>query len=280
MEVLSEHGCFGGVQGYYRHDSKECGLPMAFSVYRPPQAEVGPVPVLLFLAGLTCTHETFAIKAGAQRLAAEHGLMLLAPDTSPRGAGIDGEDTDWDLGTGAAFYLDAAQSPWDAHYRMESWLLQELIPLVRGGFPADPERLGICGHSMGGHGALTLALRHPDRFASVSAFAPICAPSRCPWGEKAFSAYLGDDRDLWQAHDASALMQAAGTPRFDTILIDQGLDDQFLAEQLHPDAFQQACQGAGQGLELRMHAGYDHGYFFIQSFIADHLAHHARKLVS
>jgi len=280
LERISEHRCFGGWQRYYRHESQVIGLPMRFSVYVPPQAEEGPVPVLFFLAGLTCTEETFMIKAGAQRFAAEHGLMLVTPDTSPRGAGIAGEDDDWDFGSGAGFYLDATQTPWAAHYRMESYVAQELFDLIAtsGEFPADRQRIGITGHSMGGHGALTLALRHPTRFRSVSAFAPIANPTHCPWGIKAFTHYLGKDHDAWKQHDASELMKQAHTPFPEGILIDQGLADQFLPNQLRPDIFEAACAKSAQPLTLRRHAGYDHGYYFISTFIADHLAFHAERL--
>ncbi|PWF21564.1 S-formylglutathione hydrolase [Corticimicrobacter populi] len=280
LERISEHRCFGGWQRYYRHESQVIGLPMRFSVYVPPQAEEGPVPVLFFLAGLTCTEETFMIKAGAQRFAAEHGLMLVTPDTSPRGAGIAGEDDDWDFGSGAGFYLDATQTPWAAHYRMESYVAQELFDLIAssGEFPADRQRIGITGHSMGGHGALTLALRHPTRFRSVSAFAPIANPTHCPWGIKAFTHYLGKDHETWKQHDASELMKQAHTPFPEGILIDQGLADQFLPNQLRPDIFEAACAQSAQPLTLRRHAGYDHGYYFISTFIADHLAFHAERL--
>lgn len=277
MEVLAEHRCFGGVQGYYRHESAAIGLPMSFAIFSPP-GDAAKRPALLFLAGLTCNHETFAIKAGAQRLAAELGIAIITPDTSPRGAGVPGEDQDWDLGSGAGFYLDACEPPWDRHYRMESYLLIDLLPLAAERFDIDLSRIGICGHSMGGHGALTLALRHSEQFVSVSALAPICAPSRCAWGQKAFTAYLGADQARWLPHDASALMQAAGGPRFDSILIDQGLADNFLEPQLNPAVFEQACREVEQGLQMRTHPGYDHGYYFIQSFIADHLRHHAQRL--
>ncbi|MBS0468177.1 MAG: S-formylglutathione hydrolase [Proteobacteria bacterium] len=280
IELLSSHACFGGEQRFYRHASREIGLPMQFAVYLPPQALAGAsVPALLYLAGLTSTEETFPIKAGAQRLAAELGLALIAPDTSPRGAGVAGEADAWDFGVGAGFYLDATQEPWARHWRMESYLLQELLPLIKSALPVDGERLGIFGHSMGGHGALTLALRHPGRFKSLSAFAPICAPTRCPWGEKAFSGYLGPDRDAWARHDATLLMQEQPREPYPAgILIDQGLADKFLAEQLHPQLLEAACAAIGQPLTLRRHAGYDHGYYFIQSFIEDHLRHHARQL--
>ncbi|WP_313073774.1 S-formylglutathione hydrolase [Melaminivora sp.] len=279
-ELLSTHACFGGEQRFYRHASREIGLPMRFAVFLPPQALGGtPVPALIYLAGLTCTEETFPAKAGAQRLAAELGLALIAPDTSPRGARVPGEDEAWDFGVGAGFYLDATQAPWARHWRMESWLVAELLPLLAEHLPIAGDRLGLAGHSMGGHGALTLALRHPGRFKSLSALAPICAPTRCPWGEKAFTGYLGADRKAWGAHDATELMSAqAAAPYPGGLLIDQGLDDKFLAEQLHPHLFEAACEAAGQPLTLRRHAGYDHGYYFVQTFMDDHLRHHARQL--
>jgi S-formylglutathione hydrolase len=282
MERLGEHACFGGVQGFYQHASTTIGLPMKFSVYQPPQAKEGPVPVLFFLAGLTCTEETFMMKAGAQRYAAEHGMMLVAPDTSPRDTGIAGVADSWDVGNGAGFYLDATEAPWASHFRMESYLVDELLALIVREFPARADAVGIFGHSMGGHGALTLALRHPEVFRSVSAFAPIAAPSQCPWGEKAFGQYLGADQTTWDAHDASTLMaKSAETPFPNGILIDQGLADNFLdAQQLLPEVFEAACRHAGQPLILRRHAGYDHGYYFIASFIADHLAFHHRNLSS
>ena len=280
MELLSEHGCFGGQQRFYKHDSKEIDLPMRFSVFLPPQAAHGPVPALVYLAGLTCTQETFMVKAGAQRLAAELGLALIAPDTSPRGANVGGEADSWDFGVGAGFYLDATQAPWAKNWRMESYITQELLPLVRQNFAVDAQRIGIFGHSMGGHGALTLALRHPGLFKSVSAFAPICAPAQCPWGRKAFAGYLGADESNWAAHDATALMGSlSSAPYPGGMLIDQGLADKFLVEQLHPHLFEAACKLVGQPLVLREHAGYDHGYYFIASFMADHLRHHAQQLM-
>ncbi|KWF24112.1 S-formylglutathione hydrolase, partial [Burkholderia pseudomultivorans] len=223
--------------------------------------------------------ETFAIKGGAQQYAAQHGIALVMPDTSPRGAGAAGETDAWDFGVGAGFYVDATEAPWSVHYRMESYVTGELRELVTAELPIDGARLGIFGHSMGGHGALTLALRHPDLYRSVSAFAPIAAPMRCPWGEKAFSGYLGEDREAWKQHDASELVARADAPKFAAgILVDQGLADQFLANQLNPDVFEAACAKAGQPLTLRRHAGYDHGYYFISTFVADHIAHHARVL--
>jgi S-formylglutathione hydrolase len=279
LKTLSEHRCFGGTQTFHEHASHEIGLPMRFSVFLPPQAAEGPVPAVVYLAGLTCNEETFMVKAGAQRLAAELGLALVAPDTSPRGANAPGESDSWDFGVGAGFYLDATEAPWSTHWRMESYLLNELLPLLGTGFPIDPQRIGVFGHSMGGHGALTLALRHPGRFASLSALAPICAPTRCPWGEKAFTGYLGADRSGWSEHDATVLMENQPVAPYPSgILIDQGLADKFLLEQLHPHLFEAACQGIGQPLVLRRHDGYDHGYYFVQSFMADHLAHHAAVL--
>ena len=280
LELLSEHGCHGGVQRFYRHASAAIGLPMKFSVYLPPQAQAGArLPALFYLAGLTCTEETFMIKAGAQRFAAEHGLVLVAPDTSPRGAGIPGEADAWDFGVGAGFYVDATEAPWIAHWRMESYVARELFDLVSRELPIDPDRVGIFGHSLGGHGALVLAQRHPQRFRSVSAFAPIAAPTRCPWGEKAFTGYLGTDRGRWAEHDASALMATQKAAPFPAgSLVDQGLADQFLTNQLQPEAFEAACAAAGQPLTLRRHTGYDHSYYFISTFIADHIRHHAAQL--
>ena len=279
FEILSEHACFGGVQRFYQHASRTIGLPMRFSVFLPPQVAQGPVPGVVYLAGLTCNEETFMVKGGAQRVAAELGLALIAPDTSPRGAGVAGEADAWDFGVGAGFYLDATQTPWVTHYRMESYLLDELLPQVGQQLPVDGERLGLFGHSMGGHGALTLALRHPQRFQSLSAFAPIFAPTQCPWGHKAFAGYLGEDRAAWAAHDASALMALRTTALYPQgILVDQGLADKFLETQLHPQMLEAACATAGQPLTLRCHAGYDHGYYFISTFMEDHLRHHATGL--
>jgi len=277
LETLSEHACFGGVQGFYRHASAAIGLPMRFGVYRPPQALAGAqVPALIWLAGLTCTEETFAIKAGAQRAAAELGLMLVTPDTSPRDTGVAGADASWDFGNAAGFYLDATQAPWAAHWRMESYVTQDLPQALAAHFPWRRDRLGLFGHSMGGHGALTLSLRHPGAYRSVSAFAPVAAPIQCPWGVKAFTNYLGEDRAAWAAHDATELVKAGA--RAPALLVDQGLADKFLAEQLLADRFEAACREAGQSLTLRRHAGYDHGYYFIASFIEDHLRFHADAL--
>ena len=278
FETLSEHACFGGVQGFYKHASTVIGLPMRFGVFTPPQAKAGPVPALIYLAGLTCNEETFAIKAGAQRVAAELGLMLVTPDTSPRDTGVPGADAVWDFGTAAGFYLDATQAPWATHWRMESYVTGELPAVLAQHFALQAGALGVFGHSMGGHGALTLALRHPGLFKSCSALAPIAAPMHCPWGVKAFSGYLGEDRGAWAAHDATALMQAGH--RAPALLVDQGEADKFLAEQLLPRRFEAACLDAGQPLLMRRHAGYDHGYFFIASFVEDHLRHHAAALRS
>jgi len=281
LELLSSHACHGGEQRFYRHESRTIGMPMRFSVYLPPQAlqASAKVPALFYLAGLTCTEETFAIKAGAQRFAAQHGVALVAPDTSPRGAGVPGESAAWDFGVGAGFYVDATQEPWARHYRMYSYVRDELRETVVSELPVDGSRLGIFGHSMGGHGALMLALRNPEIYRSVSAFAPIAAPTRCPWGEKAFSGYLGEDRETWKEYDASELVARASRKFAEGILVDQGLADQFLAEQLYPDVFEAACRAADQPLTLRRHAGYDHGYYFISTFIEDHLAHHAKVLL-
>lgn len=251
---------------------------MRFAVYTPPQAADGPVPVLYYLAGLTCTEETFMIKGGAQRLAAEHGLMLVAPDTSPRDTNVPGEDDDWDFGTGAGFYVDATEEPWSAHYKMYSYVTQELPAVVEENFPASADARGVFGHSMGGHGALVCALKNPDYFRSVSAFAPVSAPTRVPWGEKAFSGYLGEDREAWRAYDASELVRERPFPDGRDILVDQGLSDQFLEEQLRPEAFEEACAESGQPLTLNRRESYDHSYYMISTFMEDHIHHHAAAL--
>lgn len=250
---------------------------MRFSVYQPPQAKHQRVPVLFFLAGLTCTEETFMIKAGAQRYAAEYGLILVSMDTSPRQTGIPGDTDSWDFGAGAGFYLDATVEPWSRYYRMESYVTQELREIVIEHFPADQNRMGIFGHSMGGHGALTLALRYPGLYRSVSAFAPISAPMQCPWGQKAFRNYLGENQENWQKYDATALI-AAGH-RVPELLIDQGLNDQFLTQQLYPEALEKACHEADQKLTLRFHSGCDHSYYFISTFIGEHLKYHRDALI-
>lgn len=276
--TIAEHRCFGGVQGFYEHDSQACDAPMRFAVYRPPAVLVDSsarLPVLYYLAGLTCNEETFAIKAGAQRFAAELGLVLVAPDTSPR-VRLPGDDAHWDFGLGAGFYVDATRAPWSAHYRTWSWVTDELPRTVAAHFPVRDDACGVFGHSMGGHGALVCALRNPDRFRSVSAFAPIAAPSESPWGRKAFAGYLGDDRSAWADYDASVLVAKRGfaTP----IRIDQGSADEFLAEQLHPDRFVDAAQRSGTRVELHRHDGYGHGYWFVQSFVREHLVHHHRLI--
>jgi S-formylglutathione hydrolase len=279
IETVSEQRCFGGIQGFYTHASEACGGPMKFAVYLPPAAEKGPVPVLWFLAGLTCTAETFTIKAGAQRLAAELGLALVMPDTSPRDTGIAGATGDWEFGEGAGFYLDATEAPWNTRFRMYRYLVDELPRLLQERFPFDMGRQGIFGHSMGGHGALTLALRNPGRYRSLSAFSPIVAPARVPWGQKAFPRYLGEDKKAWRRHDATALVED-GAHFEGTILIDQGEADGFLVSQLQPQRFEAACEEAKQALKLRMQPGYDHSYYFIQTFIEDHLRHHAKALAA
>lgn len=277
LETREEHSCFAGRMGYYIHASSATGVPMNFAVYQPPQALDGArVPALYYLAGLTCTEETFMIKAGAQRLAAELGLMLVACDTSPRGLNIPGDSDHWDFGVGAGFYLNARMLPWTRNYRMARYVDHELPTFIEEHFPASAERRGIFGHSMGGHGALVLALRNPEYWHSVSAFAPICNPGAVPWGEKAFGNYLGPDREQWREWDASMLMRKHPYPG--EILVDQGDADPFLTTQLKPEALQAAAEVSGQQLRLRRQPGYDHSYWFIQTFMADHLRHHARKL--
>ncbi|MBD2080580.1 S-formylglutathione hydrolase [Leptolyngbya sp. FACHB-17] len=278
MELLSKTRCFGGSIEVYSHRSASCNAPMKFSIYLPQQARERSLPVLYFLAGLTCTEENFMVKAGAQQFAAKHGLILVAPDTSPRNTGIAGEDDDWDFGTGAGFYVDATQTPWNQHYRMYSYTVDELPALIAENFPVRSDRQGIFGHSMGGHGALVCALRNPERYRSVSAFAPICAPTQCPWGEKAFSNYLGAGRSSWKLYDATELVQVQKFPR--SILIDQGTSDKFLANQLLPEVFQKACETVGQPLTLRFQQGYDHSYYFIASFVEDHVQFHAEILLA
>jgi len=278
IKTRTEQRCFGGRMGFYSHQSESTQTEMRFGVYLPPQAEAGPVPALYYLAGLTCNEETFLIKAGAQRFAAQHGIALVAPDTSPRGAGIAGEDDDWDFGTGAGFYLDATEAPWSGHYRMASYVNDELPTLIDANFPVIAGNRGIFGHSMGGHGALVSAFHHPTAWRSVSAFAPISNPVAVPWGHKALPRYLGADETSWAAWDASLLMRE--TPYPGLILVDQGSADQFLEGQLKPEALEAAAEVSGQKLTLRRQAGYDHSYWFIQSFIEDHIAHHAAILVA
>ncbi|HEX8527063.1 S-formylglutathione hydrolase [Allosphingosinicella sp.] len=276
LETLSSARSFGGTQLAIRHSSSETGTDMTFGLYLPPQAEAGaPLPLLWFLSGLTCTHANVVEKGGYQRVCAELGLILAAPDTSPRGPDVP-DDPDYDFGQGAGFYLDAAQPPFDRHYRMESYVLGELPELIAAAFPADMERQGITGHSMGGHGALTLALRNPGRYRSVSAFAPIVAPSQVPWGEKALGRYLGSDRAAWRRHDSVALIEDGA--RLPELLVDQGSGDSFLERELRPGLLEQACADAGIPLTLRIQQGYDHSYYFISTFMEDHLRWHSQRL--
>jgi len=276
LATLSQHVCHGGVLGYYQHPSQTNHCDMRFAVYVPPQATNGPVPVLYYLAGLTCTEETFVTKAGALEHAARHGIMLVAPDTSPRVA-LAGDRDSWDFGIAAGFYLDATQAPWSAHYRMYSYVVDELPGVIAGNFKADISRSGIMGHSMGGHGALTIALKNPQKYQSLSAFAPIAAPIQSQWGQKAFTGYLGAYRAAWSQYDATELVKAGH--RFSSaILIDQGTADKFLGDQLKPELLVAACKASGQDIQLQMRDGYDHGYFFIQTFIAEHLGWHAQQL--
>jgi S-formylglutathione hydrolase len=280
IDAISEHTCFGGLVGYYSHQSEATKGRMKFGIFVPPQAADGPVPVLTWLAGLTCNQETFLIKSGALRMAAELGLMIVAPDTSPRGDKVpDDADGEWDFGLGAGFYLDATEKPWAKNYNMYSYVTRDLQQAVFDNFPGDAAHQGIFGHSMGGHGALTIGLKHHEIYKSISAFAPVAAPMDCPWGVKAFTNYLGTDKKTWEEYDASRLiLQVTGAGIRHRILIDQGLDDQFLEEQLHLEKFQDAADKVGYHLDVRRHEGYDHGYFFISTFMADHLNHHALLL--
>lgn len=275
LTTRSEQRCFGGVQGFYTHASTSTGTDMRVGVYVPPHAPGAQLPVLYYLAGLTCTEETFAIKAGAQRRAAELGLVLVTLDTSPRGLDLPGDAASWDFGVGAGFYVDATEAPWATNYRMYSYVVEELPRVIEASFPVS-DRRSIFGHSMGGHGALVIALRNPERYRAVSAFAPIANPSAAPWGHKAFGHYLGPDKGGWAAYDASLLM--ASTAYRGELLVDQGLRDQFLTEQLRPEALEAAARASGQRLTLRRHADYDHSYWFIQTFVADHLDWHAERL--
>ena len=275
LDIIGEHACFGGTVSFCEHHSSACDAEMRFAVFVPPQA--AERPVLYYLAGLTSTEETFMIKGGAQRYAAQHGLMLVAPDTSPRGLGLPGEDDDWDFGSGASFYLDATTEPFSRHYKMDTYVTRELPEVVAEHFPASGAR-GIFGHSMGGHGALTLALKNQELYASVSAFAPVSAPMRAPWGKKAFPGYLGTDESLWREHDASELVRRRPFEDGRNILVDQGTADEFLDEQLYPETLEEACKDAGQSLTLRWRQGYDHNYYFISTFMDDHVRHHAEAL--
>jgi S-formylglutathione hydrolase len=276
LEVANQHRVGGGTLQFCRHSSVSTGTTMRFSLFLPPGT--GPHPTLLWLSGLTCTEENFTTKAGAYLTAARLGLAILAPDTSPRGEGVP-DDAAYDLGQGASFYVDATATPWAQHFQMERYITEELPRVVASRFPVDLQRYGISGHSMGGHGALTLALRHPELYRSVSAFAPISSPTRCAWGSKALQAYLGPDTGHWQAHDASLLLQSgAARGKFSEILVDQGMADNFLVEQLKPELLEAAAAKVGQGLQLRRHDGYDHSYYFISTFIADHLQWHIERL--
>ncbi len=275
IETVSRSRSFGGSQGVYRHRSASTGTEMRFSVFVPPQASAGPRPVLIYLSGLTCTEENVTVKGGFQRACAERGLIFVAPDTSPRGPEVP-DDEAYDFGCGAGFYVNATQAPWSANYRMDDYVAQELPGLIAEHFPVDTDRIGLTGHSMGGHGALTLAMRNPARFASLSAFAPIVAPSQVPWGQKALAGYLGDDPAAWAEHDATALVASRGWGH--DILIDQGESDEFLEQQLRPELFKAACEQAGVPLTLRRQDGYDHSYYFIATFMPDHIAWHADRL--
>jgi S-formylglutathione hydrolase len=277
IETLSQHRSFDGRQGFYRHKSRETGTDMRFAVYTPPQGERGAVPVLWFLSGLTCTEENFTVKAGAQRVASQLGLLLVAPDTSPRGPDVPGDpQNSYDFGLGAGFYVDATAEPWSKNYRMYSYITRELPEAVAANFPADMKRQSISGHSMGGHGALTIALKNPERFRSVSAFAPICAPMQVPWGQKAFGNYLGAEQRAWAEYDATALIRSGRRVR--EILVDQGDADTFLQTQLRPDLLAAACRENGVELQLRMQPGYDHSYYFISTFVEEHLRWHRARL--
>lgn len=275
MEIIASNKSFDGWQHRLRHRSTALKCDMTLSLYLPPAAESGPVPVLYWLSGLTCNDQNFVTKAGAQRYAAEHGVAIVAPDTSPRGEGV-ADDAGWDMGQGAGFYVNATQAPWAAHFRMYDYIVDELPLALESQFPLDGTRRGIFGHSMGGHGALTIALKNPRRYRSVSAFSPICAPTQCPWGQKAFTAYLGEDTAAWREHDSSVLLEKGALPY--PILVDQGEADEFLAGQLMPEALKRAAQQSGQQLTLRRHAGYDHSYFFIATFIEDHIRFHAERM--
>ena len=276
FQTVSETQSFGGVQGYYSHASETLGCEMRFSVFTPPQAKNGKVPVLWYLSGLTCTEDNATVKAGFQRMASELGLMIICPDTSPRGDDVP-DDEGYDFGKGAGFYVDATEEPWAKNFQMYSYITKELPALVASEFAADMNRQGITGHSMGGHGALTIWLKNRETYKSVSAFAPIVSPMNCPWGEKALTGYIGENRDDWPEYDACALLEKHGASDA-KILIDQGLADNFLEGQLKPELFKDACEKTGQKLNLRMQEGYDHSYFFIASFIEDHLRHHAVAL--
>jgi len=277
LNAVSRNRCFGGMQGVYTHAAETTHCSMRFGVFMPPQAQSARVPVLYWLSGLTCTEDNFIVKAGAQRVAAELGVAIVVPDTSPRGLGYPGEADAYDFGLGAGFYVDATEAPWSEGYRMYSYVTNELPAYVERHFAVVAGRAGIFGHSMGGHGALTIALKNPDRYRSVSAFAPIASPMRCPWGEKALTGYLGSDRGRWREYDATALIADRGW-RGPALLVDQGTSDPFIESQLKPELLRQACEQAGVALDLRLRDGYDHSYFFIATFIEEHLRFHARHL--
>ena len=279
METLKEYSCFGGTVGFYRHPSAVNNCDMQFSVFQPSQAADGPVPVVTFLSGLTCTEETFMIKSGAQRVAAELGLVLVNPDTSPRGDDVpDDPEGAYDFGLGAGFYLNATEAPWNQYFRMYDYVTKELPEILFANFPGDRNRQGITGHSMGGHGALTMGLKNPHIYKSISAFAPICSPINCPWGQKALGNYLGSDQSSWSEYDATELVRNLDTIPEHKILIDQGLADQFLEQELNPHLLEAICKEKGVALDLRRHEGYDHGYYFISTFVEEHLRYHASVL--
>lgn len=279
MKTIKEHKCHGGRMVYYSHYSDAVSGEMNFGVFYPPQmSEDSKLPALTYLAGLTCNEETFLIKGGAQKYAAEHGIILVAPDTSPRGAGIEGEDDGWDFGTGAGFYINATRGDWAKNYRMEDYVTQELQGIMKTCLGVDVENQGIFGHSMGGHGALTLGFKYPDTYKSISAFAPICSPTYCPWGAKAFSGYIGSDHEEWKQHDAVELIRAMNKNQYKPILVDQGLSDEFLNEQLKPNLLEQVCADTDYPLTLRYQQGYDHSYYFMNTFMEDHINHHAKVI--
>ena len=275
LTLEAENKSFGGHYQVHSHWGESTNCQMVFSIFLPPQSEVKKLPVLIWLSGLTCTEENFRTKAGVQRYAAEAGIIVVSPDTSPRGEDVP-DDPDYGYGQGAGFYLDATQEPWSQHFNMYSYILKDLLSVLESNFPADMKRLGIFGHSMGGHGALTIAFKNPELFKSVSVFSPICAPTKAPWGENAFTRYLGEDRNLWQDYDACDLVRAKGWPN--DILIDQGENDEYLADHLKPELLEQACEEKGIAIKLRKHAGYDHSYFFVSTFIGDHILWHSERL--
>ena len=277
MRIIKTHSCHNGRMVFYKHLSKALGCEMKFGIYLPPKAQRGELcPVLTYLAGLTCNEETFFMKGGAPKFASKHGIILISPDTSPRGIGLEGEDDDWDFGTGAGFYINATRGIWAENYKMEEYITRELQTCIGRIIDFDDSRQGIFGHSMGGHGALTLGLKYPDIFRSVSAFAPICSPSNCPWGVKAFGAYLGSDRTEWEKHDATCLIKSLDKSEYKSILVDQGLADEFLELELKPELLERVCEETGFPLTLRRHSDYDHSYYFVNTFMQDHIEFHAK----